>query len=1315
VIALSSYEMNITEEIKRINSMLPGAMLRDQALISRQLNNLQKKKGKKGHKPGTAGRLASLRKKAAASIRERENRSHNLPSITYPEELPIIAKRDNIIEAISQNQVVIVSGETGSGKSTQIPKMCLDAGRGISGKIGCTQPRRIAASTISRRIAEELGEQLGKSVGYKIRFRDRTPRTAYIKILTDGMLLAETHGDRDLREYDTLIIDEAHERSVNIDFILGFLRLLLPRRPELKLIITSATLDTGKFSAAFGDAPVVEVSGRLFPVQVDYMPLDPELEDKGDITYVDMAVKAVDSLCHPKRSGDVLIFMPTEQDVLETCERLKGRDYQETTILPLFARLPSSSQGRVYSVTGKKIVVATNVAETSLTIPGIKYVIDSGLARISRYLPSTRTKTLPIAPISKSSADQRKGRCGRVRKGICIRLYSEEDYADRPAFTPPEILRSNLADVILRMVYLKLGDPDLFPFIDPPKPRSIKDGFDVLEELGAIEKTYGRIKLTDKGRLMARIPLDPRISRIMIQAHHEGCVEEVAVIASALSIQDPRERPPEKASSADQIHAPFKDPDSDFLTLLNIWKRFHKEWEELKTQNKMRKFCKVHFLSFSRMREWVYTCRQIMSILKEQDISSSPAQNATPHERYAGIHRSLLSGFLSNIALKKEKNIYLSSRGREAMIFPGSTLFNRNAPWIVAAEMVKTSRLFARNAAKIEPAWLESLGGSLCRSSYEEPHWEKDRGKVMAFENVALYGLPIVSRRLVSYGPINPLEAHHIFVHSALINREIMPKFEFLKHNTRLIKRFEAMEEKLRRRGILADQDILAQFYSKRLKGINNVEGLSRLIKERQGDDFLRMKEKDLVLERPDEADLAVFPDELRIGKARLKATYRFLPGKEEDGVTVKVPSALAPQIPPASLEWGVPGMVKEKVTALMKGLPKRYRKRLIPVSDTVNTIMQEMKWSDQPIINTLSRFIYERFAVDIPASVWHEVEVPPHLRTRLSITDHQGREIQSGRDIPFLLQGQDIPSPDLGQWQKLRDEWERQGLIDWDFDNLPEELSTDDGLSAYPGLLPQGDTVDIRLFPASDRAVASQKKGVAVLLRRRLTKDIRWMKRHWSLPVEAENSAFYFGGKSAVEKCMFNALERLLFHKNIRTREEFETYLHTLSRDMMENLKEIRSHTIAVLDAYHRTRCSVLAIEKANKSNKAVLELCACIKGDMERLVPPDFPEHYLPERLAEIPRYLRAMGIRAERGANDPVKDSNKALQVEAFVKALHEMSAALPLYASNQKRQGIEEFRWMIEEFKVSVFAQELGTAFPVSAKRLNRFKQELDRTV
>ncbi len=711
-------------------------MLRDREHLSRRLSRISRM----GH---PSDLLDALERKARASAEERRYRREHRPRVTFPETLPITSKRAQIIRLIKENQVVIVSGETGCGKSTQIPKMCLLAGRGIGGKIGCTQPRRIAAITIAHRIAEELGEDIGRSVGYKIRFREKTGRQAFIKIMTDGMLLAETQADPHLYEYDTLIIDEAHERTLNIDFILGILRTLLPRRPELKVIITSATLDTEKFSAAFGDAPVVKVEGRTYPVEVEYLPIDPDLEDEGELTYVDMAVKAIDSLREKRRYGDILVFMPTEEDILETCERLEGRRYPGTTVLPLFARLAATEQGRVYSVSGSKIVVATNVAETSLTIPGIRYVIDTGLARISQYLPRTRTTSLPISPISQSSADQRKGRCGRVQHGVCIRLYSEEDYASRPLFTLPEIQRSNLAEVILRMLSLRLGHPSGFPFLDPPGERSIKDGFDLLSELGAVTREGELPALTGKGKLMARMPLDPRISRMMIEAAREGGLGEVAVIAAALSIQDPRERPVEKAQQADQAHSPFKDPDSDFLTLLNIWNRYHREWETLKTQNRMRKFCKQNFLSYPRMREWVYTHEQITGILQEQKIG---AQETRQELRYARIHRCVLSGFLSNIALKKEKNMYQAARGREVMIFPGSTLFNKSPAWIVAAEMVKTSRLFARTVGKIEPEWIEPLAGDLCRSTTFDPHWDRNRGEVRAFEQVSLYGLVIVPR-----------------------------------------------------------------------------------------------------------------------------------------------------------------------------------------------------------------------------------------------------------------------------------------------------------------------------------------------------------------------------------------------------------------------------------------------------------------------------------------------------------------------------------------------------------------------------------------
>ncbi len=647
---------------EKLRALLPRTMLKHREALSKRLERLISLRRGKGLERYLLQHLHSLRQRVERSVQEREGRLRGVPQIHYPKDLPIVAKREEIIRGIQKNQVLIVSGETGCGKSTQLPKMCLQAGRGVDGKIGCTQPRRIAAMTIARRIGEELGEELGQSVGYKIRFKDRTNRNAYIKVMTDGILLAETQGDPRLLEYDTLIIDEAHERSLNVDFTLGILRTLLPQRPELKVIITSATLETEKFSRAFQNAPLLHVSGRLYPVEVEYTPLDPELENEGELTYVDMAVKSVDTLRANRRFGDILIFMPTEQDILETCERLEGRQYPSTTVLPLFARLSASHQGRVYSVQGPKIVVATNVAETSLTIPGIKYVIDTGLARVSQYLPRTRTKSLPISPISRSSADQRKGRAGRVQKGVCIRLYTEDDYLSRPAHTLPEILRSNLAEVILRMLFLNLGHPDDFPFMDRPAERSVKDGFDLLLELGAIEKNEVGHVLTEKGRIMARMPLDPKISRMMIEASKEGCTEEVAVIASALSIQDPRERPAEKAALSDQALAPFKDPDSDFVTLLNIWKRYHREWENLKTQNRMRKFCTKHFLSFARMREWVHTHEQITSIMDQYPQTQIPKRAGFSLRKYSPVH---LEWFPFQHRRKKRKErLYGSQRQR---------------------------------------------------------------------------------------------------------------------------------------------------------------------------------------------------------------------------------------------------------------------------------------------------------------------------------------------------------------------------------------------------------------------------------------------------------------------------------------------------------------------------------------------------------------------------------------------------------------------------------------------------------------------------
>ncbi len=1310
--------MSIAENIKKIESILPRTMLRDRSLISYRLKKI-KNPGKKGRgsKKSPADILSGLLARAEKSALERQKREAAAPKVSYPEELPITSKKNEIVNAIKNNQVLIISGETGSGKSTQIPKMCIEAGRGLAGKIGCTQPRRIAASTISRRIAEELGETPGKSVGYKVRFKDRTPPDAYIKIMTDGILLAETQGDAFLNEYDTLIIDEAHERSLNIDFILGILRTLIPKRPELKIIITSATLDTLKFSKAFNDAPVIHVSGRLYPVEVRYNPIDPELEEKGDTTYVDLAVQTIDDLKEKNQRGDILVFMPTEQDILETCERLSGRNYRDNpAVLPLFARLPSSMQQRIYSVKTSKIVVATNVAETSLTIPGIRYVIDTGLARIARYLPRTRTNSLPVSSISKSSADQRKGRAGRVQSGVCIRLYSEKDFENSEEFTPPEILRSNLAEVILRMIDLRLGEPAGFPFIDPPGDRSIKDGFDLLEELGALEKRHGRMILTEKGALMARMPLDPRISRMMIEACSEGYTEETAVIAGILSIQDPRERPLEKAAQADQMHAPFKDTDSDFFTMLKIWKQYHRQWKELKTQNRMRKFCKDHFLSFPRMREWAYTYDQIMTIIREQKISMSKVPEKSDSEsRYAGIHRAILSGFLSNIAVLKEKNIYRATRGREVMVFPGSSLFNKNPAWIVASEMVKTSRLFARNVARIDPAWLESIGGSLCKYSYADPHWEKNRGEVMASESVSLYGLPVVTSRPVSYGRINPKEAHEVFVRSALVENNIKERFSFLDHNRDLLKKFENMENKLRRRDLLAGEDALAVFYSERLEGICDSRRLARMIREKGSDDFLKMTEDDIILSMPDRADLKLFPDELKIGSVRLRASYSFSPGKEDDGLTIKIPSVAASSIRPESLEWGVEGFMEEKLTALIKGLPKRYRKQLVPVSNTVEIIIKEMKTGDLSPVNTISRFVYNRFNVSIPAEVWEQVELPDYLRTRIAITDHKGKEIGAGRNIHELLNNREQQSSDLNQFSDLKKKWERKGLVSWDFDSLPDYIETGTPLKLYPALEPDKGKVNIRLYQDKELALRIHGMGVQELLNIRLSRDIKFLKRDWPFPAEAARAAAYFGGEPALCNVMHEGLMKRLFRGNIRSRDEFDSYSNELPGMMLEEYRKLREQVLRIVLAYSRTRSYMDETGRSKKISRAGVILCAEIRRQAEKLVPQNFPDIYSLSEMAEIPRYLKAMEIRLDRGIYNIEKDAEKQKLVDEYEGILDNILENLSPYASEEKRDGIEQLRWMIEEYRVSVFAQELGTAFPVSAKRIRKHIEQLEMIV
>lgn len=1322
--------------IRRIETLLPKAMARDREAVRRSLYRLRRD----AEGPDGDAKLGRLETRVAASVAARARRRQGLPRLVFPEGLPITAMKDEIIAAIGRHPVVIVSGDTGSGKSTQIPKFCLAAGRGIDGLIGHTQPRRIAAQAVARRIAEEMGQPLGQAVGYKIRFQDTTPPEAYVKVMTDGILLAETAGDRMLSAYDTLIVDEAHERSLNIDFLLGYLRTLIRRRRDLRAVITSATIDTEKFSRAFDGAPIIEVSGRMYPVEVRYAPPAADGDD-GEASAVEQAAGAVRGILEERRTGDILVFMPTEQDIREACELIAGASPPGTRVLPLFARLSAAEQGRVFHpASGRKVIVATNVAETSLTIPGIAFVVDTGLARIPRYSPRTRTTAMPVAPVSRSSADQRKGRCGRVANGVCIRLYSEEDYLGRSPFTPPEILRANLAEVILRMLALNLGDVAAFPFIDPPDPGSIADGFKLLLELGAIreggiEKGEGgrRVALTEIGRMMARIPLDPRLARMLIEARREGCVEEVAVIAAALSVQDPRERPVEKAAEADRAHAAFNDPASDFVALLNVWRRYRQARGAAASHGALKRFCREHFLSYRRLREWEDIHRQIGEILKEfgmrwtedgrkasarpegggreaETDPASPAALRLPAPAFAKVHRAVLSGFLSNIAQKKDKNIYRAARGREAMIFPGSGLFYQAGEWIVAAEMVETSRLFARTVAAIDAGWLEAAGGALCRSSFRDARWDARRGEVVAVEQVTLFGLVIVPARTVSYGRVSPGAAAEVFVRQALVAGDLGKPFAFMQHNQAMVAKVLDMEERLRRRDLLVGEEGRADFYRTRLGEVYDIRSLSRLIRQKGGDDFLRMAKDDLLNYRPEEAELRRYPERLQAGGLSLGLRYRFDPGAPADGVTLEVPAALAGAVPPAALDWLVPGLLREKVAALLKGLPKALRTRLMPLKDTVDVVLAEMPRSQEPLLSALGGVLRRRFGVDVAASDWPAEGLPDHLRMRVAITAPDGCELASSRD-PAILGSPNasgrIPS-------EVRRRWERSGITCWDFGDLPEVLTSPAGertaWAAYPALCRQQDRIDLKLFGRRDQAAAAHSEGVAALLVKQCARDIKFLRRSLALPEELHPAARALGGARRLEDAMAERVAQDLFAVGLRTEKAFNDHAAACAPKLLDAGRQLIYAVIPVLHAYAAASREIDALSGAKGLLAAIHRR---LKEDVAHLLPPNFLELYDRPRLAHIERYLRAMGLRARRALVDPEKDRTKSQGPPPYVERLQRLLATLGPSSSPQKRQALEELAWMIEEYKVSIFAQELKTAGPMSPKRLDEKIAEIER--
>ncbi len=1259
-------------------------------------------------------------------------------TVEIPPELPIAARKDEIINAVRNNSVVIISGETGSGKTTQIPKMMLEAGLGSAGVIGCTQPRRIAAQTVASRIAQELGEDLGCTVGYKIRFDDRSSPDCAVKIMTDGILLAEAQKDRSLAQYEVIIVDEAHERSLNIDFTLGILRRLVKKRRDLKVVITSATIDTEKFSKAFDGAPVIEVSGRMYPVDIQYMAgeTDDGTEDSGDegddTEYVEACADAVEYILSTSRYGDILVFLPTEQDIGETMELIRSRSTGVVTVLPLFARLSAKEQRKVFlSQPGRKVVVSTNVAETSLTIPGIKYVVDTGLARIPHYRPRTRTTALPVKKISQSSANQRAGRCGRVENGVCIRLYDEKDFESRPFFTSPEIVRSNLAEVILRMISLKLGNVKNFPFIDPPDPKSIQDGFGTLFELGAIrEKTIRRNKkkkkvhnLTAEGRIMASIPVDPKLSRILIQAGRQGCIEEMMIIVAAMSISDPRQRPRDKEQQADQKHAVFKDPASDFLFYLNLWKAYKKAKKESRSRSALRKFCTEHYISFRRLREWEDIHRQIRRIVSEsriqarkvefsqdtKDIKSKEYEIGGPF--YTALHKSLLAGYLANIACKKEKNLFNAAKGRLAMVFPGSALFNNAGTWIVASEFVETSRLFARTAGNIDPAWIEEMGGGLCTRTCFSPHYEKKRGEVVATEQVSIFGLVIIGERKVSFGRINPAEAHDIFVRQVLVNGETDHEFEFMAHNNELFEQVKTLEDKTRSRGVLVTEDDIFLFYKNRLdREFSDIRTFAAYLKEAGGDDFLKMTRDDLLQSFPDEAELEKFPDTIRTGNGTFRLEYEFDPGSKKDGVTVTMPAG---SVSPASrhdVEKLVPGLFEEKITALIKNLPKKERKKLVPVNRTAKIIAEEMPLSsDKPLFSILSDFIKTKFGQVVPATAFSEENLPLHLKMRVSVRDEEGREIEASRNKSILDKYADHTHARApGGVEEYRGEYEKENLTAWDFFDLEEAVLINEGqkneFRVYPGLCREGDTVCLRLFNSKENMEKAHLQGVKALYLKCYPDHFKALKKDINSWQELKSCADLFRGAKQFRGMLYDSIVREYFAKNIRTRKDFTEHADAMLPRLYSTAEDFTEKIVSLCRAVSAARQKLKELSIKSRDGGPRHALYEKLYNDLAGLVPANFLEIYDHERVFSLERYVTAIRIRAERAHDNPAKDSKKAGEIEWFEKHLSHLLETLSPSSSTEKVKAVEDFFWMIEEFKISVFAQEVGTRVKVSSGKL-----------
>ena len=1278
---------------------LSHCMLADRFPLRRRLQKVSSLIKEKSPKAGEA--VANVTQRIEDSKTRRQWRADNLPEIEYPP-LPGSDKKDDIKAAIEAHQVVIVAGETGSGKTTQLPKICLELGRGVNGMIAHTQPRRLAARSVASRIAEELKTPLGDKVGFKIRFSDQVSDASYVKLMTDGMLLAEMQQDRFLNQYDTIIIDEAHERSLNIDFLLGYLRQLLDKRPELKLIITSATIDPERFSRHFNDAPIVEVSGRTYPVEIRYH--DPE-DRNDDADQTEAIVAAVDELRN-EAPGDILVFLSGERDIRDTQDALEKQKYRNTEIVPLYARLSAAEQNRIFqSHSGHRIVLATNVAETSLTVPGIKYVIDPGTARISRYSARSKVQRLPIEPISQASANQRAGRCGRVSNGICIRLYSEVDYLGRPEFTDPEILRTNLASVILQMLALGLGDIGAFPFVQPPDSRNITDGFRLLEEIQAIARSKGQPKLTQMGRNIARLPIDPRYARMVIEAGRTNALREVMVIAAGLSIQDPRERPQEKRQLADEKHNEHRDKDSDFISLFNLWQAFREQQAAL-TNNQLRKWCKTNFINYLRMREWQDIVSQLKKSVAEIGLGISKLE-----ADFQSVHQALCSGLLSHLGMKDKEREYLGSRNTKFMIFPGSGLSKAQPKWIMAAELVETSRLFARMNAKIDPAWVEPLAKHVTQSSYSEPHWSKKQGAVIAFEKVTLFGLPIVPKRSVVYSKIDAHVSQDLFIRHALIEGDTKLNDKVLQDNQALLEQVDELEKKTRRRDILVDEESLVNFYAMRLPVEVNNEAAFRKWWQKQPDkSVLAFTEDDVYRQQPGQATANAFPDVWKQGTITLPLRYHFEPNAEDDGVTVSIPLPILNQVSDKGFDWLVPGLRHELIVSLIRGLPKRLRKNFVPAPNYADACLEDINQFDKqgqpvPLLQALSNKLRRMTGVTIEQEEWQTDQLERHLKMHFAVVNGKGAVIEQGDDLEALkkqCQGQVKATFEKAATPEL----ERKGLQEWDFDKLPATFTQKMGgfeVQAFPALVPKGDKVDIVLVDEADKARAEHQRGVNVLIRNAMPSPLSYLQS--KLPNKAKLGLYFnpFGQiKALIDDCILAGIDDLTrgfmqeHNSEIRDADTFKACLDVVRAEINDVVLDIAKQVEEGLTLAHQC-------QKQMKGNVPLNMVSALgdVKQHLGTLVYPGFVTDLGRQRLSDWNRYIKGLARRLEKLPIDPNKDRMNQHTVE---KAEAAYKKACNKFPADKVPAELGEIRWMIEELRVSLFAQQLGTAYPVSAKRV-----------